>query len=154
MLNSPMTVTVALVLVGIFIAAAYFSRGNQADGPGNGPGEGAGGASTSARERPSEPRRDPLREVIRDCDGSADGCVKDVVARIAPEAEYVGGRTDAGGSGQNNAVLYFADPDMEPCEYTRFTHAPTDRSALYTVVIAGEDSFGEEGGRDGCVPES
>ena len=84
-----------------------------------------------ALEAPSTPAETPapsktpasedLRGSIRRCEGDRKECVQKFVAVIAPEATYIGSRTDlnAGGSGRNKEISYFEDPNLGPCEYTR-----------------------------------
>ena len=106
----------------------------------------AGGASTGT----------PLWEALRGCEQSQEDCVRDFVARIAPKAEYVGGRIDTEDSGRTHHVLYFVDPARPPCEYGKF-ESPADASNVsYEVLIAGEGSFTQRQQEDsgaGCLPE-
>ena len=106
----------------------------------------AGGASTGT----------PLWEELQGCEKSQEECVRDFVARVAPEAQYVGGRTDANDFGRNRHVLYFVDPARAPCEYEKFESPADAPDVSYEVLIAGEGSFApnrqEDSGR-GCLPE-
>lgn len=101
---------------------------------------------------PAPPEMPTLQGALRECDGEQEECVREFVGKVAPRAEYAGGRTevDATGSGQNHSVLYFEDPAMEPCEYEQPESGTSGATTSYTVVIAGKGSFAPE--RD-CIPE-
>lgn len=90
-----------------------------------------------------------LTETVRDCGGDREECVRDFVARAAPESRYVGGRTDLQAGAQNTEVLYFEDPDLGTCEFERGTYDAENGSDLMVIVV-GEGSFGSE--RDECIP--
>jgi hypothetical protein len=83
--------------------------------------------------------------------------VRDFVARVAPSAEYAGGRIEADDSGQSRYVMYFVDPSMAPCVYKKFESAPDDATGTrYVVLVAGEESFDKEQfgrGEAGCLPK-
>ena len=95
-------------------------------------------------------------EALQECEQSQEDCARDFVARIAPAAEYVGGRIDTEGSRRPRHVLYFVDPARSPCEYLKF-ESPADASNVsYVVLIAGEGSFTRRQQVDlgaGCLPE-
>jgi hypothetical protein len=119
--------------------------------------EGAGDATPAPDGAPTP------REVSRRCEGSREQeCVRRLVARVAPEAEYVRSRIDlnADGPGQNRNVLYFEDTTLRACEYTMWEGeywtlqgGVNTATTSYTVIIAGEGSYGEEQNGRNCVPE-
>jgi hypothetical protein len=112
------------------------------------------GESRGSKEGASTER--PLWEALQECEQSQEDCARDFVTRIAPAAEYVGGRIDTDDSGRNRHVLYFVDPARSPCEYVKF-ESPADASNVsYVVLIAGEGSFTRRQQEDigaGCLPE-
>lgn len=103
--------------------------------------------STAASDPPERPT---LKEALQKCEGTGEECAREFVARVAPEAEYAGGRIDIGDSGQSRNVLYFVDPTMEPCKYEKMEGRAGDADTSYAVLIAEEGSF--DGGA-GCLPE-
>jgi hypothetical protein len=98
----------------------------------------------------------PLWEELQGCERSQEDCARDFVAKIAPTAEYVGGRIDTDDSGLTHHVLYFVDPARAPCEYRKL-ESPADASNVsYDVLIAGKGSFAlrqQEGSGRGCLPK-
>jgi hypothetical protein len=98
----------------------------------------------------------PLWEELEGCERAQQDCAREFVARVAPQAEYVGGRIDTDDSGETHHVLFFVDPARAPCEYEEF-ESPADASGVsYDVLIAGEGSFArrqQEGGGRGCLPK-
>ena len=98
----------------------------------------------------------PLWEELEGCERAQQDCAREFVARVAPRAEYVGGRIDTDDSGETHHVLFFVDPARAPCEYEEF-ESPADASGVsYDVLIAGEGSFArrqQEGVGRGCLPK-
>lgn len=103
-------------------------------------------ATTGPPETPS------LQRNMEECTGGQEECVREIVAEIAPKAEYAGGRIDTDESGRSRTVLYFENPAMGSCEYARLEHVGGEASTDYVAIIAGEGSYEEEVESD-CVPE-
>jgi hypothetical protein len=102
------------------------------------------------------PTGTPQWEKLQRCEQSQEDCARNFAAKIAPTAEYVGGRIDTENSGRTHHVLYFVDPASAPCEYEKFESPADDSGASYEVLIAGEGSFAQrqqEGSGRGCLPE-
>ena len=93
------------------------------------------------------------KEGDSECKGTDVECLQRLVTETVPRAEYVGGRVDtnAGGNGRNRNILYFINPDMEPCEYKRLKGA-ADGATEYVAIIVGSGSFGRSDGQGSCVP--
>ena len=109
-----------------------------------------------SRERGGASTGTPLWEALQGCEQSQEECVRDFVARVAPKAEYVGGRIDTDDSRQTRHVLYFVDPAKTRCEYETFESPANASNVSYIVLIAGKGSFaqsqqGESG--TGCLPQ-
>ncbi|MGH3088374.1 MAG: hypothetical protein ACRDSJ_13770 [Rubrobacteraceae bacterium] len=112
--------------------------------------EGEADAAQGERETPEqEATLAGLGEAIRGCEGEDERCIREFVARVAPESSYIGGRTDLV-SGQNTEVLYFEDPGMEACEFEREKHE-AENGPDYTVILVGPGSFDDERGEE-CIP--
>lgn len=107
---------------------------------------------TGASERVMPTNRSARSEVSKQdrCDDARTRCLMGLAFEVAPRAEYVGGRLDADGLGRDHNVLYFVDPDMEPCERMVLRGAE-DEAIMYTVTIAGEASLSDPRKDSGCT---
>ena len=85
------------------------------------------------------------------CEGDDYLCIRERVAEIAPEAEYLGGRIDVetGGPAPNRYVLFFEDPATETCEFRRLEQVSEGTHTYYVAVVAGKGSYGRD-----CVAEA
>lgn len=106
---------------------------------------------------PFSPEISGMEERIEECEtaDNQESCITDLVAEVAPEAEYVGFRANLNiaGSGRTNRVLYYEDPALSTCEFTQQEFdGDEDRATYHTVVIAGQDTLGEDQDPE-CVGE-
>lgn len=110
-------------------------------------------AEAPAPERPAPVDLGGLGEFMRGCGGEGEECVQEFVARAAPEARYIGGRTDldvASEGGRDREVLYFEVPTLGECENVRQEHE-AENSLTYVVIVMGQGSFDSTRGPE-CIP--
>lgn len=105
---------------------------------------------------PFSPRRSGMEQRLQECNEARaqEECIKTLVADAAPRAGYIGARTELNkdGSGRNEKVLYYEDPDLKSCEYTRKEFDSGSGDTYYAVIIAGEGAFGDQASEE-CVIE-
>lgn len=136
------------------------------DGPdaedGRGPEEeaspegGNGEAAYGDELGPFSPQRPGVEARIEECVVAEDqeACVKDLVADVAPGAKYIGARTELNtdGSGRNQKVIYYEDPALESCEFTKKAFDSGADTTYHSVIIAGLGAFSDKKS-EGCVIE-
>lgn len=97
---------------------------------------------------PFSAQRPGMEDRVNECEEEKDqeACIEDLVAFAAPEAFYIGTRTElnVGGRDRNNQVLYFEDPNLKSCEFMRKEFDSGEGITYYSVVIAGEGSFSNQ----------
>lgn len=105
---------------------------------------------------PFSPQSSGLEGRVEECTVAEDQelCIKDLVANVAPGAEYIGARTELNidGSGRNQKVLYYEDPALESCEFTRKVFDSGEETTYHSVIIAGSGAFSDRT-TSGCVIE-
>lgn len=92
-----------------------------------------------------------LGEAMGRCNREAEECVREFVASAAPEAKYIGGRTNLE-VGRDSEVLYFETPALGECEHVRQAYQSAGETT-YTVVVMGQGSFQSPRGSE-CIPKA
>lgn len=92
-----------------------------------------------------------LGEAMGRCAREAEECLREFVASAAPEAKYIGGRTDLE-TGRDSEVLYFETPALGECEHVRQAYQSAGETT-YTVVVMGQGSFQSPRGSE-CIPKA
>lgn len=104
---------------------------------------------------PFSPQIPGLEGRVEECVVAEDQelCIKDLVADIAPGTEYIGARTELNidDSRRNQKVLYYEDPALESCEFTRKVF-DSGETTYHSVIIAGSGAFSDQTS-NGCVIE-
>lgn len=178
MLNRPVAVALALVLLLFVMGLLLLGRARQPEFDAPSPSAATSDGSFTAEQQrprgettapetttqasytdelgPFSPQRPGVEARIEECVLAEDKelCIKDLVADVAPGAEYIGARTELNidDSGRNHKVLYYEDPALESCEFTRKVFDSEEETTYHSVIIAGLGAFSDETS-EGCVIE-